>query len=236
MELFASALIQFKSWDWHLASSGDKAAIISCLCCVGIFTITIFFLLKILRVARSKDLFEDKPYLRRYSAITEGYKTSTKTQLSMQFVLTLRRFTLVALVVYDSLVMQILGNQFMMILVLIYLGHTRASWTFRYDMMHEFFILVQASLLPVYNDYVWDPVQRYTIGYVSSALFVAQLGIILFFLFWGTIKGLIAFSKRCCNKIKRKCMQAKKCPVPSSSKTLVVDDNPQKDLSSPSES
>ena len=94
----------------------------------------------------------------------------------------------------------------MMFLVLIYLGHARASWTFRYDMTHELFLLVQASLLPVYNDYVWDPMARSTMGYVSSALFVTQLAIILFSLFWGTIKDIITFGKRCFTKIKRKMM------------------------------
>lgn len=83
MELFASVLIQLKSWKWHETSSGDKAAIISCFCTIGLTVITIYFLFKILKVARSKGLFKNKSYLRRYGAITECYRTRTKTQLSV---------------------------------------------------------------------------------------------------------------------------------------------------------
>lgn len=103
IELFTSILIQLKTWDWDGASDGDKAAIISSVVMIGFLIIATVFLVQILRVARAKELFKEKPYLRRFGAITEDLKSKTKMHLSFQFVMTARRLILAMLVVYDHL-------------------------------------------------------------------------------------------------------------------------------------
>lgn len=142
IELFTSIMIQLKTWAWDGASDGDKAAIISCIVTTGFLLTASLFMVKILRVARAKELFTDESYLRRFSAITEGLKTKTKMHLSFQFMMMMRRLSLAFLVVYDSLTAQLLGYRLLMLAVVIYVGQVRVSWSLKYDLAHEFLILV----------------------------------------------------------------------------------------------
>lgn len=128
---------------------------------------------KILKVAREKNLFKNKKYLAKFGAITEGLRSQTKAHLSYQFVMTLRRFILAALVVYNHLTTQMLGYRLLTIFLMIYVGQVRASWSVRYDLAHEFIIVTQGTLLPLYTAFVPDPHARHSMGNVSSFLFIA---------------------------------------------------------------
>ena len=83
-----------------------------------------------------------------------------------------RRMSLAVLVVFDDLTTQMLCYRLMMVFVLIYVGQVRASWSYRYEITHEIFLLIQAVLLPIYTDFVPDPQTRNTMGFVSAFFFV----------------------------------------------------------------
>ena len=75
--------------------------------------------------------------------------------------MTARRMSLAVLVVFDDLTTQMLCYRLMMIAVLIYVGQVRASWSYRYELTHEVFLLMSSLLLPVYTDFVPNPETRY---------------------------------------------------------------------------
>ena len=97
---------------------------------------------RIIRTGSKKKLFANKTYLSRFGALTEGLKTRTIQHLAFQFIMTARRSLLAALVVYDNLTTQMLCYRLMMVFILIYVGHFCPSWSHRYDLMHEIFLLI----------------------------------------------------------------------------------------------
>lgn len=57
-----------------------------------------------------------------------------------------------------------LTYRLMMVMVLIYVGYARPSLSpseRKLEIVHEFLILTQATLFPVYTDFVPDPLTRY---------------------------------------------------------------------------
>lgn len=58
-------------------------------------------------------------------------------------------------------------------------------------------------------------------GYVSSGLFIFQIGIILLGLIVNMIKMLIRLVKRCSSKCKQMNRKAAKSPLPAQNKNLV---------------
>ena len=97
---------------------------------------------RILRIASKKNLFTDNSHLSRFGALSEGLRTQTRSQLAYQFVMSVRRMSLAVLVVSDNLTAQMLCYRLMMVFLLIYVGLTRASFSHRYDLMHELFLMV----------------------------------------------------------------------------------------------
>lgn len=84
---------------------------------------------------------------------------------------TVRRFLLAAILVSDHTTVQLIAYRVMTVLILIYAGYVRASWSIKYDLLHEFLFVTQGVLLPVFTDFVPDPHTRHQVGWVSAGFF-----------------------------------------------------------------
>ena len=61
----------------------------------------------------------------------------------------------------------------LMVAILIYIGHFKPSIDSRSHLMeltNELFLLVQASFMPIFTEFVSDPRMRFDVGWVSVGL------------------------------------------------------------------
>lgn len=122
-----------------------------------------------------------------------------------------RRLTLATILVTNHVTTQMLAYRLLMVFMLIYVGQAKASWTFKLEMTHEFLLLTQAVLMPIFTDFVPDPHARLQVGWVSAGFFSAQVTLSLLVVLRLTFKSIKLNIKRCCSKIKhRKQMKSAK--------------------------
>ena len=136
----------------------------------------------------------------RFGLLTDGLRTRLAIHLAFQFVMMARRICLVALLFWDSQTPQMLLYRFMMIAILIYVGHFKPSIdpaTHVLDLVNECFLLMQTNLMPVFTSFVSDPHVRFKVGWVSAALLILQVLISCAVIIKQTIKLVILRIRRC---------------------------------------
>lgn len=74
---------------------------------------------------------------------------------------TVRRWLLAVILVTDHPTVQLTAYRVLTVLIVIYVGYVRASWSIKYDLTHEFLFVTQGVLLPVFTDFVPDPHTRH---------------------------------------------------------------------------
>lgn len=100
-----------------------------------------------------------------------------------------------------------LAYRLLMIFVLIYVGHFNPahSPTGRFlDVVQEFLLLTQASLMPIYTEFVPHPDVRYQVGWISAGLLLTQVALSLIVILADTTYQIKLRIRRCCNKRKAK--------------------------------
>ena len=100
-----------------------------------------------------------------------------------------------------------LTYRLMMIFVIIYVGYFGPSLSpggRKLEIVQEFLLLTQATLLPVYTDFVPDPLTRYQIGFVSAGLLILQVAISLIVVLADTCYNIKLRCRKCSNKRRHK--------------------------------
>ena len=115
-----------------------------------------------------------------------------------------RRLTLAILLVTNHVTSQMVAYRLLMVFILIYVGQAKASWTNALDMIHEFLLLTQAVLMPVFTDFVSNPHTRHQVGWVSAGFFTVQVTLSILVVLGITLKNIKLQLKRCCAKINHR--------------------------------
>ena len=87
-----------------------------------------------------------------------------------------------------------------MIAMLVYVGQFKPSIdpaSHVLDLVNECFLLTQASLMPIFTEFVTDPHVRFKVGWVSAALLSLQVLISFVIILKETVKLIILRIRRC---------------------------------------
>ena len=91
----------------------------------------------------------------------------------------------------------------MVLTLVFYIAHARASYYHKLDLTHEWLLVVQACLMLVYTGAVADPHVKHTMGWVSAIFFTLQFLISFTIIVGGVLKDIKLNLKRCCSRIKK---------------------------------
>jgi len=153
----------------NLSNVSDMIDFVTFLACFAIAFTTPLFLAIFVYLKRER--FNEERYREKYDSIYEGIDLESKHAVYYMLVFTARRLFYAFVIVFlpNKPSLQIQLALFMPILVIIFLGVTetygRKSFKQRHELANEVCVLFMSYFLPLFTDFVPEPLTRHQIGW-----------------------------------------------------------------------